>query len=346
MSTQEYRDAGVDVQEGRRAVENMRAAVTATHGREVLGHFGSFAGMFALKDYRGTDHPPGEESRALVDPVLVSGADGVGTKVELARAAGRFDTIGVDLVAMCVNDVLCHGALPLFFLDYLAVDTLDARHAAVLVEGVARGCRTARCALLGGETAEMPGVYRPGRFDLAGFAVGVVERAAIIDGSALEAGHVLVGLASSGVHSNGFSLVRHLMPEVEDEDAPQEVRELRDRLLEPTRIYVPVVQDILKSARVTGMAHITGGGWEENLPRLLGVRRREYTLDIRRDAVAVPDIFHEIARRGVDHREMYRTFNMGLGMALAVPPEDVAAVVDCAAHHQVDAWPFGEVRGA
>ncbi|MFW5696010.1 MAG: phosphoribosylformylglycinamidine cyclo-ligase, partial [Alkalispirochaeta sp.] len=197
----DYRSAGVNVGAGQKLVRDIEATVAATQGPEVLGNLGGFAGLYALGNYR--------------DPVLVSGTDGVGTKVELARAGGRLDTIGIDLVAMCVNDVICHGARPLFFLDYMAVDDLSKVDAAAIVAGVAEGCRRAGCALIGGETAEMPGVYRPGRFDLAGFAVGAVERDELIDGSALEPGMAVVGLASSGFHSNGYSLLRKLFPEVE-----------------------------------------------------------------------------------------------------------------------------------
>ena len=336
----DYRAAGVNVAEGRRAVARMSAAVTATHGPEVLGGFGSFAGMFALG------------SLGITDPVLVSGADGVGTKVELARAAGIWNTVGTDLVAMCVNDVLCHGAQPLFFLDYLAVDRLDAEQVAQIVEGVARGCLLAGCALLGGETAEMPGVYRPGRFDMAGFAVGVVERSKIIDGSGVRPGHALVGLASSGVHSNGFSLVRRLFPELEQleggadgggEGHLEAVQTLRKRFLEPTRIYAAVLKQIHSRVPVFGIAHITGGGWEENLPRLLGTRQDSLQVIAQRTAVPVPPVFREISRRGVAEDEMYRTFNMGLGLALAVEPDRVSEVIALAADAEIPAWPIGEV---
>jgi phosphoribosylformylglycinamidine cyclo-ligase len=245
MSATDYRSAGVDVAAGQQLVRDIGATVAATQGPEVLGHLGGFAGLYALGDYR--------------DPVLVSGTDGVGTKLELARAAGRLDTIGIDLVAMCVNDVICHGAKPLFFLDYVAVDRLDAVDVAAIVTGVAAGCHEAGCALIGGETAEMPGVYRPGRFDLAGFAVGAVERDAIIDGRRLEAGMALVGLGSRGFHSNGYSLLRRLFPGVDEPGGSPETARVRDLLLTPTRIYAGVVAAISAVCEPAGIAHVTGG---------------------------------------------------------------------------------------
>ena len=336
----DYRAAGVDVAAGQQVVRDIGATVAATHGPEVLGDLGAFAGLYALGSYR--------------DPVLVSGTDGVGTKVELARAAGLWDTIGIDLVGMCVNDVVCHGARPLFFLDYIAVDRLDAVEVPAVVSGVAEGCRRARCALIGGETAEMPGVYRPGRFDLAGFCVGVVEREALVDGSALEPGMAVVGLASSGFHSNGYSLLRRLFPEIESADGTvgggaasdgsmTEAARLRDELLTPTRIYAAVVADLMQSCRVAGLAHVTGGGWWENLPRLLGTVRDRHTLRVDAAALAPPAVFDVLAGTTVTPAEAYRTFNMGLGMACAMPSEDVNGAMEVAASHGIDAAVIGTV---
>ena len=342
--TIDYRASGVDVEAGRRMVEDIGAAVESTHGPEVLGSLGGFAGLYRLSGYR--------------DPVLVSGADGVGTKVEVARAAGHYDTIGIDLVAMCVNDVICHGARPLFFLDYIAVDRLDPAVAAEVVAGVAAGCRQAGCALIGGETAEMPGVYRPGRFDLAGFALGAVERNAVIDGRSLRAGMALVGLASSGFHANGFSLLRRLVPGLDDPDASEEVpgttgavgdtgdgglRAVRDLALRPTRIYAPIISTILAEAPPAGIAHITGGGWFENIPRLLGRSRGALSLAVDRRAVPLPEAYEIVRGAPVEERELYATFNMGLGMVLAVEPDTVEVVRSICAEDGVAAWKIGEV---
>lgn len=325
-----YRAAGVDVAEGRRAVERMTAAVTATHGPEVIGRFGSFAGLFAL-------------GQGYHDPVLVCGADGVGTKVEIARAAGIWNTVGIDLVAMCVNDILCHGAEPKLFLDYIAVDALNADQVADLVEGVAEGCQQCDCTLLGGETAEMPGVYRPGRFDMAGFAMGVAERDQLITGELLAPGQVLIGFASSGVHSNGFSLVRHLFPELEESSTDPAVQAQQRHFLQPTRIYHSLLQRVRKQVVITGLAHITGGGWEENIPRMAGAQHDGLVISPDRSAVPVPALFQDIARRGVAEEEMYRTFNMGVGLVAACDRKDVATVVALAEEEEIAAWPMGEV---
>ncbi|HKK49459.1 MAG TPA: phosphoribosylformylglycinamidine cyclo-ligase [Alkalispirochaeta sp.] len=344
--TVDYRSAGVDVAAGQQLVRDIGATVAATQGAEVLSNLGGFAGLYAIGSYR--------------DPVLVSGTDGVGTKVELARAAGRLDTIGIDLVAMCVNDVICHGAKPLFFLDYIAVDDLSQVDAAALVSGVAEGCRRAGCALIGGETAEMPGIYRPGRFDLAGFAVGAVEREAIIDGSALEPGMAVVGLASSGFHSNGYSLLRKLFPATESTEATDGELDsmttaLRDGLLTPTRIYAAVLSAITAQCPVAGVAHITGGGWRENLPRLLGRRRAGEThpeqgphpalrLEVDAAVVPLPQPIRSVMDTPLSPAEAYRTFNMGLGMALALPVEYAAEAISIAADHGIAAWEIGSVH--
>ncbi|HQU13206.1 MAG TPA: phosphoribosylformylglycinamidine cyclo-ligase, partial [Thermodesulfobacteriota bacterium] len=254
-----YRTAGVDIDEGERLVRRIRPMVRTTHRKEVLGEIGSFAGFFRFP------------ARKYRDPVLVAGTDGVGTKVKVAAAAGKFDTVGIDLVAMCVNDILVHGAEPLFFLDYYATGKLSADHGAQVVSGVAEGCRQAGCALLGGETAEMPSVYARGEFDLAGFAVGAVDRGRIIDGSEVRPGDLLVGLSSSGLHSNGYSLARKVVFDVLRKRIGQRVPEwgatVAEELLRPTRIYVRPVLSLLRKVTILGMAHITGGGITGNVPR-------------------------------------------------------------------------------
>lgn len=328
----DYRSSGVNIEEGYRAVEAIAEDLRSTWSAGVFDLPGGFAGLLALGSYR--------------DPVLVTGTDGVGTKVELARAAGDLSTIGIDLVAMCVNDILCHGAKPLLFLDYVAVDRLKAEDLAAIVRGVATGCREAGTSLLGGETAEMPGVYRPGRFDLAGFALGVVEREAIIDGSRLAPGMTLLGLASSGVHSNGFSLVRSLFPELEEPGGDEALRARRRSYLAPTRIYAQVLAAIMRETRPAGIAHITGGGWYENLPRLLGRSRGSLGLRVHRDRVPAPAVFAEIAAAGVAEEEMYRTFNMGVGLVIALGREEAERARRIAADLGVGAWAVGEVLPA
>lgn len=325
----DYRSSGVNIEEGYRAVNAIGPHLRSTWSSGVIDLPGSFAGLLSLGSYR--------------DPVLVTGTDGVGTKVELARAAGDLTTIGIDLVAMCVNDILCHGAEPLLFLDYVAVDRLQAEELAEIVRGVAAGCREAGAALLGGETAEMPGVYRSGRFDLAGFALGVVERERLIDGSRLAPGMTLLGLASSGVHSNGFSLVRSLFPDLENPGGDEALRERRRAFLEPTRIYAAVLAAMRTTIEPAGIAHITGGGWYENIPRLLGRARGTLGLRVRRDRVPPPSVFSEIAAAGVAEEEMYRTFNMGVGLVIALRREEAEPARGIAAELGVEAWEIGEV---
>ena len=325
----DYRSSGVNIEEGYRAVDAIAADLRSTWSPGVIDLPGGFAGLLSLGSYR--------------DPVLVTGTDGVGTKVELARAEGDLTTIGIDLVAMCVHDILCHGATPLLFLDYVAVDRLQAEELAAIVRGVAAGCREAGASLLGGETAEMPGVYRPDRFDLAGFALGVVERGSIIDGSRLAPGMVLLGLASSGVHSNGFSLVRSLFPELQEPGGDAALRARRRRYLEPTRIYASVLAAIREETDPAGIAHITGGGWYENMPRLLGRARGILGLRVYRDRLPRPPVFAEIAAAGVAEEEMYRIFNMGVGLVIALGRDDAERARTIAADRGVEAWRIGEV---
>ena len=293
-----YRDSGVDIDEGDALVEAIKPFARRTLRPEVLAGIGGFGALCEIpKKYR--------------QPVLVSGTDGVGTKLKLAFALGRHDTVGVDLVAMSVNDVLVQGAEPLFFLDYFACGRLDTRVAAEVVKGIARGCELAGCALLGGETAEMPGMYPDGEYDLAGFCVGVVEKERIIDGRSIAPGDAILGLASSGPHSNGYSLIRKILERAQPEFD----------FLEPTRIYVKPILKLLESVPVKGLAHITGGGITGNVPRVLP----ENTLArIRKDAWPRPPVFQWLQRTGnVAEDEMFRVFNCGIGMVLVVSREDV-----------------------
>lgn len=292
-----YAAAGVNKEEGYRAVEKMKSAVAATQGPQVLGGLGSFASLYALDGWK--------------EPVLVSGTDGVGTKLRLALDAAALDTIGRDCYAMVANDILCHGARPLFFLDYLACGKLEADVAAGIVAGMARACSDDDCALVGGETAEMPGFYAVGDYDVAGFAVGVVERSDLVNGTACKAGDAVIGLASDGVHSNGYSLVRSLFPDP---------GEFLDDLLRATRLYGRPVRQILEQGfPVRGMAHITGGGIPENLPRAFAGCELEAVIET--DKWDEPQIFSEIRNRGVQEDEMRGTFNMGIGFCLIVPAE-------------------------
>ena len=325
-----YRRAGVDVDAASEAVSLIRDLAEAASRPEVVQGVGGFAGLFRVDD----------------DRLLAAAADGVGTKVEIARLAGRYDTVGIDCVAMCVNDVACSGAEPLFFLDYLVVERLVPKQVADLVAGVAEGCRRAGCALLGGETAEHPGHLGPKRFDLSGFCVGLVREADLLGPHRVGAGDALVGLRSSGVHSNGFSLVRRALSEagVPLDRAPEGLgRPLADELLEPTLIYVPAVLEAARRGLVLAAAHVTGGGLAENVPRALpeGLGAR---LD--RSAWRPPEVFGFLQRiADVSEEEMFRTFNMGLGMVLVAGPDDVDATVDVVRSAGFDAAPVGAVAG-
>ncbi len=335
MTAQEdrYRQAGVDIEKGNEFVNKIREMVSSTHTSAVLSDIGGFSGLVALN----TDN--------YDQPVLVSSTDGVGTKLKIAFLMDRHHTVGIDLVAMCVNDIVVTGARPLFMLDYLATGKLKLNTARDIVAGVVEGCRQAGCALVGGETAEMPGFYAPGEYDLAGFALGVVDRDKIIDGSRVAVGSVLVGLASSGLHSNGYSLVRKIVFEemsltVEDrvEDLPRTVGE---ELLEPTRIYVRAVLNIQRDFDLLALAHITGGGILENLPRVLP---RACRAVVKADSWPVPPIFQFLRRAGgLSRREMLRTFNSGLGLVMVVPPEQADEVVERLEAMDQPAYLVGEV---
>ena len=313
-SSLSYRDAGVDIDAGNALIERIKPLVAATSRPEVLGGLGGFGGLFHL----------GEKYR---DPVLVSGTDGVGTKLLLARQLDQHDTIGIDLVAMCVNDILVCGAEPLFFLDYFACGKLDVDAAVEVIAGIAEGCQQAGCALIGGETAEMPGMYGQGEYDLAGFAVGAVERDGIIDGSGIDTDCVVLGLASSGPHSNGYSLIRRVIEMAgEPLDAPFADVSLGEALLAPTRIYARQVQTLLGRHDIRGMAHITGGGLTENIARILP---EEFGLQIDTRAWRLPGIFEWLqAAGGISDAEMRRTFNMGVGFALIVPESEASDVAE------------------
>lgn len=311
-----YKEAGVDVDAGNRAVLLMKESVRSTFRPGVISDIGGFGGLFALGKYQ--------------EPVLVSGTDGVGTKLKVAFMLNRHDTVGIDLVAMSVNDILVSGAEPLFFLDYVGVGKLHPEQVAEIVSGVADGCRQANCALIGGETAELPSLYSPGEYDLAGFAVGVVEKQRIINGSNIEPGDVLVGLPSSGLHSNGFSLARKLIFELNDlstVSAPVELGvTVGEELLRPTRIYVQPVLPLVQDELVKGMIHITGGGFIENIPRILP---EGLGVCIHLGSWPVLPIFTWLQQLGsVETTEMYRTFNMGVGFVLVVSAEQAESVVE------------------
>ena len=327
-----YKAAGVDITAGYRAVELMKKHVQRTERPGVLGGLGGFGGLF-LPDLAG-----------MKEPVLVSGTDGVGTKLKIAFLLGKHDTVGIDCVAMCVNDIVCSGAEPLFFLDYIACGKNVPERIAEIVAGVAEGCVQAGAALIGGETAEMPGFYPEDEYDLAGFAVGLVDRERILDSSAMREGDALIALPSSGVHSNGFSLVRRVF-EVEggalERYEPELGRTLGEALLEPTRIYVKPVLALLRSARVSAISHITGGGFYENVPRALAPG---FTARIEKAKLKTPPLFSLIARAGeIPERDMYNTFNMGVGMLAAVAAEDADAAVRCLRENGVEAYVCGEV---
>jgi phosphoribosylformylglycinamidine cyclo-ligase len=329
-----YRGAGVDIAAGEAAVERIKDKVRSTYRPEVLGDIGGFGGVVAL--------PAGYR-----DPVLVSSTDGVGTKAIVARAAGRFDTIGIDLVAMCVDDIVCQGAAPLFFLDYISVGALDPDQIDALVTGVAAGCRQAGCALVGGEMAEHPGAMAPGEFDLVGFAVGVAERDRLLTGDAARAGDVLVGLPSPGLRSNGYSLARRILFEraglaLTDELFPGHT--VADELLRPSVIYAPAVARLLGDVDVRAVAHVTGGGIVGNLPRVLppGV-----DAELDRSTWEVPRVFTEIQRLGgVDDDEMARVFNLGLGMVVVVPAADAGRTIALLGESGHPAREVGRLVGA
>ena len=331
---QSYEQAGVNLEAGYEVVRRIKKHVASTSRVGVMGNIGAFGGMFDLSALN------------VKEPVLVSGTDGVGTKLKLAFAMDKHDTIGIDAVAMCVNDVLAQGAEPLYFLDYVAVGANEPAKIENIVAGVAEGCRQAGCALIGGETAEMPGMYTEGEYDIAGFTCGVVEKSQLIDGSKVKVGDVLVGIASSGVHSNGFSLVRKVvsdagldlhavLPELDAE------RKLGEVLLTPTRIYVKQVLDVIRNCDVHGVAHITGGGFDENIPRIL---KEGQGIEVKEGSWEILPVFRMLEKYGkIAHREMFNIFNMGIGMVLAVDAAEVDKAIEILKSHGERASVIGRV---
>ncbi len=320
-ASESYKASGVDITAGYKAVELMKEHVARTTTPGVLEGLGGFGGLFK------------PELGGMAEPVLVSGTDGVGTKLKLAFLLGKHNTIGIDCVAMCVNDIICCGAVPLFFLDYLAVGKNVPERVAEIVGGVAEGCVQAGCALIGGETAEMPGFYPEDEYDLAGFAVGMVDRPKMVDRSRMAAGDMIIALPSSGVHSNGFSLVRSVL-DMSD-------KALLEKLLTPTKIYVKPILKLLGEVAVSGISHITGGGFYENIPRMLG---EGLSARIAKSAVKVPEVFGQIQKTGaIPERDMWNTFNMGVGMAVVVQAADADKAVSLLREAGEDAYVLGEI---
>ena len=331
-----YSEAGVDIDKGNFFISRIKPLVADTHRRGVLSDIGGFSGLFSLS------------SENVKNPVLVSSTDGVGTKLLVAKLCNRHDTIGIDLVAMCVNDVVVCGAKPLFFLDYFASSSLELDVATEVVRGIAKGCKLASCSLIGGETAEMPGLYQPGDYDLAGFAVGICDRDMIIDGSDIRVGDKIIGLASSGLHSNGYSLARKVFFEAAGKNVHAHVEELGrtvgEELLMPTRIYVDSVVNILRRHKINGLVHVTGGGFIDNIPRVLPPGCLAH---IEPGSWPVPPVFTYIQSKGqVDIREMYRTFNMGIGMVAIVSAKHVEDIMQQFTAHGETPFLIGEIRSA
>ena len=330
--SESYKAAGVDVTAGYKGVELMKKAVQATYTNAVISDIGGFGGLYA------------PQIKGMEEPILVSGTDGVGTKLKLAFLMDKHDTIGEDCVAMCVNDVICTGASPMFFLDYMALGKNIPEKVATIVAGVAEGCKKANCSLIGGETAEMPGFYPVDEYDLAGFCVGIVDKKKIIDNKTIEIGDKVIGLKSSGVHSNGFSLVRKVF-DVNKENLNEYVESLGctlgEALLKPTKIYVKPILKLIEQVKVKGISHITGGGFYENMPRML---REGVALKIDKNSYEVPPIFKLIAERGnIPERDMYNTFNMGIGMAVIVPESEVEKSLEILKEAGEEAYLIGEV---
>jgi phosphoribosylformylglycinamidine cyclo-ligase (EC 6.3.3.1) len=327
----DYRKAGVNIDEGNRLVEMIKPVAKETYIPGVMAGVGGFAGLFELSNMK--------------EPVLVSGTDGVGTKLKVAFMADRYDTIGIDLVAMCVNDVVCSGARPVFFLDYFATSKLDAAKAAAVIRGIADGCKMAGCALLGGETAELPDFYSGDEFDLAGFAVGVVEKSRIITGRGIKEGDIIIGLPSSGLHSNGFSLARKVLFEKMGCHVDSYIGSLGttlgEELLKPTRIYVRDVLELIEEVEIKGVAHITGGGFYDNIPRILPDGLGAI---IRKGTWPVQPIFYFIGDAGeIEEREMFRTFNMGIGLILITSPESADKVLTVLDNMRKKAYIIGNI---
>ncbi len=318
-----YKDAGVNKEEGYRAVDKIKDAAKATHSPNVLTGLGSFGAMYQLGNYK--------------NPVLVSGTDGVGTKLEIAFKSKKYDTVGQDCFAMCANDILCHGAKPLFFLDYLACGKLDSDVSSELVIGMANACKDSDCALIGGETAEMPGFYKDGDYDMAGFCVGVVEKDEMITGQDIVEGDTIIAIPSSGIHSNGFSLVRKLITDYNEDFNGKPIYE---ELLKPTKLYVKAINKLLTKVKVHGLAHITGGGLEENVPRIMP---EGLCANIDKDAIRVLEIFKYLQNKGVNEEEMYGTFNMGVGFVVVGKKEEEETIIEILKELGEEAYTIGQV---
>jgi phosphoribosylformylglycinamidine cyclo-ligase len=336
QSSSKYSEAGVDIDKGNLFVSRIKDIVAGTHRRGVISDIGGFSGLFAI----------GNED--LQNPVLVASTDGVGTKLTVAKMCNKHDTIGIDLVAMCVNDVVVSGSKPLFFLDYFASSALDLDVATDVVRGIAEGCKQAHCSLIGGETAEMPGLYQPGDYDLAGFVVGIGDRNALVDGSDIRVGDRIIGLASSGFHSNGYSLVRKIFFEELGKKVDDFIEEfgctLGEELLKPTRIYVDSVVSILRRHRIHGLVHITGGGFIDNIPRILPAGCSAH---IHSGSWPIPPCFTYVQEKGgIAADEMYRTFNMGIGMMAVVPDSNVEDMLHQFAAHGEQPYLIGEIKPA
>lgn len=315
-----YKSAGVDKEEGYKTVDKIKKAVSETHNKNVLNNLGSFGAFYEIGGYK--------------NPVLVSGTDGVGTKLKIALDSKKYDSIGVDCFAMCANDIICHGAKPLFFLDYLACGKLDSEIAAEIVLGMVKACKDNNCALIGGETAEMPGMYQIGDYDVAGFCVGIVEKDEIIDGSKIKKGDKIIALPSSGFHSNGFSLVRKIFPDFNEEF---EGKPLYETLLVPTRLYFKAIHRVLEEIKLYGIAHITGGGIIENVPRIIP---EGLCAKINTSKIKIPNIMLELEKRGnIAREEMFGTFNMGVGMVIVIDKKHCEKVLDLLD----DAYEIGEI---
>ena len=318
-----YKDSGVDKEEGYRTVEKIKDKVKSTYSANVMNEIGSFGALYKLGDYK--------------KPVLVSGTDGVGTKLKIAFETGKYDTIGIDCVAMCVNDILCHGAKPLFFLDYLACGKLDSDVSSEIIKGVADGCLQAGASLIGGETAEMPGFYTVGEYDIAGFAVGVVEEEEIVNGSNIEEGNAIIAISSSGPHSNGFSLIRKLFVDLNE---VYENKKIWEHLLTPTKIYVKSIQKLMESVKINGMAHITGGGLIENVPRTIP---DGFCANIDKKKVEIPSIFKHEYFKKVTEDELWGTFNMGVGFIVIVKKEDAEKTIGILKENGENAYEIGYI---
>lgn len=328
-----YSDAGVDIEKGNAFIRNIKDIVKSTHQRGVLNDIGGFSSLFAI------------DTEKYKQPVIVSSTDGVGTKLAVAKLCGKHNTIGIDLVAMCVNDIVVGGATPLFFLDYFSVGKLDIEVATEVVEGIAEGCRQAKCSLVGGETAEMPGLYQPGDYDLAGFTVGIVERNKIIDGSEVRVGNTIIGLASNGLHSNGFSLVRKVCFEDLQLSIEDQISELGcalgEELLKPTRIYVQSVLNVIKNYPVKGMVHNTGGGFIDNVPRIIP---QGCKAQIDCNTWDINPVFSYLEKNGgIPRDEMYKTFNMGIGLLLIVDDKHAGDVLHRLKALGEKCWEIGSI---